>query len=137
MTTRQRILLATSLALGVTVIVAWLVEVALPTRQKLRAKVTTTRMRQLAGVLMAEEPEKLDQASLRPIARKYHRSECLIDGWGRPFLIQRQDDPGSGSRYLIISVGRDGKRGTCCRRWTQGDWDADAVLLGNSWLQVW
>ena len=38
--------------------------------------------------------------------------------------------------YRVISLGRDGRRGSCCQG-RVADWDSDAVLLGDEWLQVW
>jgi hypothetical protein len=46
-------------------------------------------------------------------------------------------EKGEGAEYRVISLGRDGRRGTCCKRWVHGDWDADAILSERSWLQVW
>lgn len=31
---------------------------------------------------------------------------------------------------------RGGTRGLCCKSWA-ANWDDDAVLLGDQWLQVW
>jgi hypothetical protein len=137
MTVKKRVLLGLALFLLGALLVVWIIQFALPTRQKLRAKVTTTRMRMLTGVLLAEQAERFDEATMRQMLRKYNRSECLKDGWGRLFLIERQNGPGDETRYLIVSLGRDGRRGSCCEKWVHDDWDADAVLLGEEWLQVW
>jgi hypothetical protein len=104
-------------------------------RDPLRAKKTETRMVELMGVLDTEQPMRFDDNSLRPILAKYNRLDCLRDGWERPFVIERKKEAGQ-IRYTIISLGRDGLRGACCRKWV-ADWDNDAVLAGKEWLQVW
>ena len=104
-------------------------------REPLRAKTTETRMMQLMNVLDAEQPDHVDPESLKPLLAKYNRSECLTDAWGRAFLIERKGSE-AGGRYEVTSLGRDGIRGSCCKSWT-ANWDDDAVLLGDQWLQVW
>lgn len=111
---------------------------ALTIRHKVHAKTTVTRMRDLMTLLKAEQPDKLDADSLTLILQKYNRSPIsLKDGWGRPLIVERRTDHTGKSKYLVISLGRDGKRGACCQRRVPGDWDADAVLLDDEWLQVW
>ncbi len=116
-------------------IIAWDAYMYLRNRDTLRAKTTETRMSYLMGVLDAEKPMTLDLQRLRPLAAKYNRLDCLKDGWGRPFVIERgAQDRASG--YTIISLGREGRRGSCCKKWV-GSWDENAVLSGSQWLQVW
>jgi len=91
-------------------------------------------MLELMGVLEAELPQHLDDESLRPLLAKYNRQECLRDGWRRRLLIERDQDP--RHPYTIISLGRYGRRGGCCRRWVY-NWDDNAVLSGMEWRQVW
>jgi hypothetical protein len=104
-------------------------------RDPVHAKTTEARMLQLMSVLEAEQPQRLDAESLRPLLEKYHRSECLTDDWDRPFLITLQQRGGKPF-YTITSLGRDGRRGPCCRARVES-WDDDAVLAGPDWVQVW
>jgi hypothetical protein len=105
-------------------------------REPLGAKRTTARMTWLMGVLDVEQPRHLDPYSLRQILAKYNRLDCQKDAWGRPFLIEHHEQAGDRVRYVVVSLGRDGKRGGCCKKWV-ANWDDDAVLSGNEWLQVW
>jgi hypothetical protein len=117
------------------ILVGWCIHAYLDLRNPLRAKTTEARMLALMGVLEAEEPQKLDPETLRPLLEKYNRLECLEDAWGTPFVIERSQE-NQHSQYTIISLGRDGRRGTCCKKWVE-DWDDDGVLSGKQWLQVW
>jgi hypothetical protein len=123
------------LSSALVVLVGWCVHVYLDLRNPVRAKTTEARMLALMGVLEAEEPQKLDPETLRPLLEKYNRLECLEDAWGTPFVIERSQTNGH-SQYTIISLGRDGRRGSCCKKWV-GSWDDDGVLSGKEWLQVW
>jgi hypothetical protein len=104
-------------------------------REPLRAKTTTTNMIFLMGVLDSDQPEKVDSESIRSLLARGKRSYWLKDDWGRPFVIERKEENGQ-PRYTIISLGRDGRRGSCCQKWVD-NWDDDAVLSGKEWLQVW
>lgn len=103
-----------------------------------RAKTTVTRMRQFMAVLHSEKPDDVESSSLRPLLVKYNRQEVELDGWHNPLVIELQASPDDGSRhYRLTSLGKDGKRGGCCTRSVHGDWNADAVLLDDQWLQAW
>jgi hypothetical protein len=106
------------------------------TREPLRAKTTETRMRELMSDLDAYKPDRVDTASLRSLLlAKGGFVDRLEDGWGRPLVIEHVFRDGR-PRYTIISLGRDGRRGPCCKQATYS-WDDDAVLSGDQWLQVW
>lgn len=105
-------------------------------REPLRAIVTETRMRELMDILNAEQPARVDPESLRPLLAKKNRLDCGEDGWGNLLLIERRIRAGKEPLYVIVSLGRDGRRGTCCQKWVD-DWNDDAVLAGKDWLQVW
>jgi hypothetical protein len=104
-------------------------------REPLRAKTTTVRMVYLMGILDSDEPAKVDTESIRSLLAREKRLAWLRDDWGRPFVIERKEGNGQ-ARYTIISLGRDGRRGSCCQKWVE-NWDDDAVLSGKDWLQVW
>lgn len=93
-------------------------------------------MKMLMGVLQSDRPASLDESTIRKLLVRNNRAECLEDAWGRRFLIEVNDSSGNDPDYTVISLARDGKRGACCIKWTS-DWDADAVLQGEHWLQVW
>jgi len=107
------------------------------TREHVRAKITTGRMLALYSELRAGEPERLDPESLYSFLDRVGRKEYARDGWGHPLTVERIKGEDGASHYRIVSLGRDGKTGSCCHRWTYDDWDADAVLLDDAWLQVW
>lgn len=117
-------------------VLAWGVKSGVELQQKLRAKTTVTRMKMLMGVLQAERPVDVTGPSVRPLLEKYNRTECLEDAWGRPFVIEREASGAGAPVYRVLSYGRDGRRGPCCQHWV-ADWDSDAVLRGDEWLQVW
>jgi hypothetical protein len=87
-----------------------------------------------ASLLEEERPQRIDAATLRPLLAKYNRSASSEDAWGRPFVLERMHEGQQG--YIIISLGRDGRRGDCCKKWTD-NLDDDAVLSEDGWLQVW
>jgi hypothetical protein len=130
---RQCVLTGFGIALAA--LIAWDLYMYLRNRDTLRAKTTETRMSDLMGVLDAEEPRDLGLRHLRPLAAKYNRLDCLKDGWGRSFVIERGAQSRT-SRYSIISLGREGRRGSCCKKWV-ASWDENVVLSGSQWLQVW
>lgn len=106
------------------------------TRQRLKAKLTTTRMNQLADLLRAIEPEGIERAGLERLNTNARREpSSLEDGWGNPLLVERTNS--EPPRFRVISLGRDGKKGDCCQRWVHGQWDEDAILEGKDWKQVW
>jgi hypothetical protein len=103
------------------------------------SKPTTTiaRMGDLMGVLQTEKPARLEADALKEILARNKRSECAVDGWGRPFIIEHihGSGPGQGG-FRITSLGSDGKRDPCCKRFVDR-WEDDAVLEGDQWLQRW
>jgi len=103
-------------------------------REPLRAKETESKMRELMELLDAEGPVRLDSESIRSLLVRNKRLEWLTDGWGGTLLVQRNER--EKGRYVVISLGRDGRRGSCCKRWVS-NWDDDAVLSGDEWVQVW
>lgn len=101
-------------------------------RQHGNAKVTISRMSQLMYVIEAAAPVQLDENAAQEAVARYGQEYMLTDGWGHPLIVER-----GRSGYVIISLGRDGVRGRCCRGSVEREWDADAVLEGRSWRQIW
>lgn len=92
-------------------------------------------MTALMPYLDTYHPDRVDTASIRSLLARVGRLDLLKDGWNRPLVIEhvfKDERP----RYKIISLGRDGQRGPCCRQVVY-NWDDDAVLSGDEWLQVW
>jgi hypothetical protein len=104
-------------------------------REPLRAKTTTARMVYLMGTLDSDEPAKVDTESIRFLLARENRLAWLKDAWGRPFVVERKEENGQ-PHFTVISLGRDGRRGSCCQKWVK-NWDDDAVLSGKDWLQAW
>jgi hypothetical protein len=103
-------------------------------REPLRTKETESKMRELMELLDAEGPVRVDPESIRSLLVRKKRLEWLTDGWGGTLLVQRNER--EKGRYVVTSLGRDGRRGSCCKRWVN-DWNDDAVLSGDEWVQVW
>ena len=101
-------------------------------REPLRAKVTETRMRELMYILDSEQPLHTDPRSIRRLLESEKHPELAEDDWGTSFVIERNLQ----GKYVIISLGRDRRRGSCCTRWVN-NWDEDAVLSGDQWVQDW
>lgn len=104
-------------------------------RQAGLAKTTVTRMRQLHGVLQAADQQDLSEGGIRSSLVEYGRLECAADAWGHAFKVERvSSEP---LRFRITSLGRDGVKGSCCRAVVGENWDEDAVMEGDKWLQIW
>jgi hypothetical protein len=105
-----------------------------------KPRTTVARMRDLMGVLLSHEPKDLTPAALASLLESVGRSECKTDGWGSAFLIERIPSRNQEIIYRITSLGKDLKRGGCCRRWTDS-FEEDAVLEstpeGMAWRQQW
>lgn len=112
--------------------VRWLADV----RESVRAKRTSGDMRALSMILRAENPTALDTHSLQRMLSTQGYPDYTRDAWGHPLQIERATS--ATPSFVLRSLGRDGRRGDCCRRWlVDKDWDGDAVLKDDSWLQLW
>lgn len=123
-------------ALGILALLPRVLEMWILARNDLKAKTTATRMLTLMSFVQFESPDLLDAATIELIAREHNYEGYHLDGWGRPLLVQRAPTD-SGAKYVMISLGQDGTKGPCCTRFVGEDWDADAVLQDDQWLQVW
>lgn len=101
-----------------------------------RPLTTVVRMRDLMGVLQADALQDVGRATLEPLLAQSNRSECLFDGWGRPFLVTAVTADTGSSTYRVVSLGADGRQGACCQRWVES-FEEDALLEGERWLQQW
>lgn len=95
---------------------------------------TVARMKDLMSLLEADRPRSLDGETIRVLLSENGREECHLDGWGRPFVIERVGS--EPANYRVTSLGRDGRRGACCDGFVKS-FDEDAVLEGDRWLQRW
>jgi hypothetical protein len=102
-----------------------------------RAYKTITFMGQIANILKIEKPTRVDHPDLLTLLTKYNRGNYIRDGWGHDFEIQVQFDAVGLFHYSIRSFGRDGKQGPCCSGSIGNDWDGDAMLTDDRWLQIW
>jgi hypothetical protein len=91
-------------------------------------------MTSLMSALAVEQPYFVNADVLRTVGDKHGFVRCHEDAWGHPFEVEYA--PGVDPPYRITSLGRDGKRGSCCRYLVE-DVNEDAVRQGNEWLQVW
>jgi len=105
---------------------------------KVKAKETMTHMRRLAALLTHEKPENIGPPHLRQLLARYAVSPTyLLDGWERPLLVERVKGVDGVQHYRVTSLGRDGQRGGCCRRFLDFAWAEDAVIEDEVWLQAW
>lgn len=130
--TSKRVLLILFLLSLASPMILWLFHQA----ERLKAKMTLTRMRELEMVLETS-PRPCDMDCLKALVEKYNKSEILTDGRGNMIQVELMEySPPGPPIYLIKSFGRDGKKGNCCERWVEG-LDEDVVLMNDAWLQVW
>lgn len=117
--------------------------------QAVRGKSTVTTMVRLGESLFIElglplgdsiDLELSDSDLLEALFQKYPTSGEPVDSWGSNLILEsrpRIDE----KTWLLISLGKDQQRGSCCRPLVHRQWDQDAVLLisaeGTEWLQKW
>jgi len=106
-------------------------------RNEMRAKVTVTRIRSLSAILLVEQPDHVDSAFVESILVRHDAVGYHLDGWGNPIQIEIAFLEDGERSFRITSYGRDGVASSCCRGGPGSDWDRDAVLEGDKWLQVW
>jgi hypothetical protein len=110
---------------------------AITVANRAKAKITMIHMRRLEALLLVARPAEISKAYLRGLLAPHGQEGYVLDGWGRPIEVSVEVDALSRSHYRLVSLGRDGRRGACCNRFVGFDWDADAVLEDQHWLQVW
>lgn len=103
---------------------------------KHRAKISMIHMRRIESLLLLDRPRLVDEDYVRRLLAERGQAQYLLDGWGNPIQVELEIDDKDHPRYKLISLGRDGKRGSCCSRFVE-DWDEDAILMSQDWLQVW
>lgn len=112
-------------------------------RQRLCAERTMLNMRTVAVVLASAEMKLGELDTRRAVFALKTRGiepEILTDAWGSPLVLEANLTPGAtkGLHMKITSLGRDRRRGSCCRgELAKGSWDEDAVIEGTVWLQYW
>lgn len=102
-----------------------------------KGKLTVSRMMQLSQVLEVEQPDNVSDEVLTYL---YERNPWLgepTDGWGNALVVTLVEPSEGKLEYRIVSPGKDGVLGLCCRRDLKRDWDEDSVLEGGVWLQTW
>jgi hypothetical protein len=95
---------------------------------------TFTCMRRLMNALGSEPLAPANPETLEAATKSFGLDHCSEDAWGHSFEIEAA--PGADPPFRLRSLGRDGQRGPCCKVVTN-DWDDDAVLEGEKWLQGW
>jgi hypothetical protein len=102
----------------------------------LKMKRTVVAMRALNGWLVDTQPRSTSRSALEEILRDEGRQLSLADEWGHDFVIEVVSPTKEISEYRIISVGRDGRRGSCCVKFTMS-LDDDAVMENGHLVQNW
>jgi hypothetical protein len=100
-------------------------------RQRIKAKITTERVRVLSQILMAEKPRQTSNDVLAQLSSKYGRADVLTDAWGNSLAVRRE-----GSHYVVISFGRDGVESGCCAATELLTPDSDLIAVDGEWRQV-
>jgi hypothetical protein len=95
---------------------------------------TVECMQSLMSALEVEMPSQVSTEKLREVGDRNGASHCHTDGWGNSFEVELA--PSANPPYRIRSLGRDGKRGSCCQLIVE-NWDEDAVRDGGQWQQLW
>ena len=103
--------------------------------ERLHAKTTVTRMGEIM-ILLEEQDGPCESDCLRQLIEEHERLDLLTDSWGHPIRVTMEVHEDEPPTYRVRSLGNDGKEGDCCVRWVDNFAD-DAVLQGNTWLQVW
>lgn len=129
---RRRVTVAVlaALVLGICGVGAtWLYDM----RQRLKAKSTVSWMHSLHAVCQAGTASTLQEV-LRDCG---HQGVSCVpeDAWGHPFVVEVVIE-GPERLCRVVSTGRDGVRGSCCKKSVGWRWDEDAVLEAE-WLQSW
>jgi hypothetical protein len=107
------------------------------TVQRLHAYTTQAHMAELSGFLREYQPRIVDPASFLAFLRQHDKIVYFRDGWGHPVVVETWNDNASGPyHYRIISLGRSGKRSSCCKAVGQ-NWDLNSVIENGKWVQVW
>ena len=103
-----------------------------------RAKATEAYMVRINTRLMIDQPQAVDNASIRALLHKYGVDWYYRDGWGHPFVIEAwKDHVGQFRHYRITSLGRSGRRSSCCKPRIGHDWDLNTVMQDGQWVQLW
>jgi hypothetical protein len=103
-------------------------------RLRLDAKATLSHMNALWVICEDSAATDLDEV-LEECARI--GVSCVDkDAWGHRYVVETRPSTGAAQRCVVISLGRDGARGPCCRGSMGWHWDEDAAR-GKEWLQSW
>lgn len=120
----------TTLAVVLLLVMRW----SYDTRQRLYAKRTQSDMRVLWAMCEASQASSLDEVL---IACRREKFPCRArDGWGNKYIVEIRSPSEKSRGCVIISMGRDHRRGRCCTSNVGWRWDEDAVLAAE-WLQTW
>jgi hypothetical protein len=111
---------------------------AYSTIQRVHAYTTQAYMTGISSLLADYKPQIRDSGSFRVFLRQHDREGYFRDGWGHHFVIETWTERGSRSyHYRIISLGRAGKRTSCCQATVGHNWDLNTVLQDDKWAQRW
>jgi hypothetical protein len=106
------------------------------TVNRVRAYNTEAYMVRINMILAAAQPKLVDTTVFRELLRRNHAERYFLDGWGHPFVIECWKDSATrGNHYRIISLGRSGRRTSCCNRSLVHHWDLNIVMEDGNWLQ--
>lgn len=101
-----------------------------------KADLTLARMRQLENLLLIEGSGDTHLHAIQVLSASHGCEFCWQDAWGNAIIVEKLDNK-EKLQFRLVSLGRDGKLGNCCKRFIGSDWDADAVRQNEEWLQNW
>jgi hypothetical protein len=106
--------------------------------ERLHAYTSQTYMVELSGFLRDYQPRIVDPVSFRAFLRQHRKQIYFRDGWGRPLVVETWRDKEAGLyHYRITSLGRSGKRSSCCKGAVGHNWDLNSVIEDDKFIQVW
>lgn len=107
------------------------------TVNRLHAKVTEAHMTRVMNCLEALQPDHVDKESVHTTLRTWGIEYCYKDGWGRPLVIEMWRKKDGTKHYRVVSLGRSGRRSSCCKLSAGHNWDINTVMEDGQWVQLW
>jgi hypothetical protein len=119
---------------GILLLGGWCGPAVYSWHHRLKAMRTAGNLRSLW--VLCESSAAKSSADVYAACRKLGVSCAERDGWGRPYLFEIEPGRDGAPRCRVLSLGRDGRRSSCCQKDAGWCWDLDLVFDGE-WRQGW